>query len=87
MHIIKRKIEWTWADTKEKNSVISEDIRETEELVLDVESYVGPGKILLYEWNRILVDLDHHKELLHNYEFEAEVVVVLSLIAAYSFEK
>ena len=40
---MKRKIKWTRAGKKEKDKVIPEDARETEELVLDVESYMGPG--------------------------------------------
>ena len=47
---------------------------------------MGPGKVLLYESDQILVDPDRHQELLHNYELEIEVVVVLSLVTAYLFE-
>ena len=44
---MKRKIKWTRASKKEKDKVIPEDARETEELVLDVESYMGPENNLL----------------------------------------
>ena len=47
LHIMKRKIKWTRASKKEKDKVIPEDARETEELVLDVESYMGPENNLL----------------------------------------
>ena len=69
------KNRWPRASEKENDKVISEDARELEELVLDVDSYMGPGKVLLYESDRILVDPDRHQELLHNYEFEATVTL------------
>ena len=80
-----------WPKTTEKKSflkdkVILQQARETEELQIEVDTYMGKGRVLLYECNRILVDPDCHQELLHNYEYEAEVLVVLSLIFAYLYE-
>ena len=77
---------WPRNGKKDKDKGIPQYARETEELVLNVDSYTGPGKVLLYKYDRVLVNPDRHQELLHHYEFKTEVLVVLSLVASYLFE-
>ena len=46
---MKRKDMWPKAGKKNKDKVIPQDTRETEELTIEVDTYMGPGKVLLYE--------------------------------------
>ena len=64
-----------------------QDARDSEQLVMDVHSSMGLGKLNLYECNQILVDPDRHEDKLQDYECVSELLVDLSLVEAYLFEK
>ena len=70
-----------------RRKIIPEDVGDSEQLILDVYSSVGLGKLNIYECNQILVDPDRRDDKLQDYEYEPDLRVVLSLVEAYSFEK
>ena len=85
-----RKTPWKLIDDGEKathlSKLISEEARSNDQLVINaICRNNDQGQIFLYECNHILVDPDHHSELLANYEFAHEVLVVLPLVEGFSF--
>ena len=46
---MKCKDMWPKAGQKKKDKVIPQDARETEELSIEVDTYMGPGKVFLHE--------------------------------------
>ena len=68
-----------------RRKIIPEDVGDSEQLILDVYSSVGLGKLNIYECNQILVDPDRRDDKLQDYEYEPDLLVVLSVVEAYSF--
>ena len=60
---------WPKAGQKKKDKVIPQDARETEELAIEVDTYMGPGKS--YAYDCVLGNPDRHQELLQNYEIRS----------------
>ena len=86
---MKRKTPWELVLDGKKNlhseKVISEEARSNEQLVISAPcQYKEQGTILFYECNNILVDPDRHSELLDNYEFVREILLVLPIIKGLS---
>ena len=89
LNILRRKTPWELVVDGKKNlhleKVISEEARSNEQLVISAPcQYKEQGTILFYECNNILVDPDRHSELLDNYEFVREILLVLPIIKGLS---
>ena len=89
LNIMRRKTPWELVVDGKKNlhleKVISEEARSNEQLVIGATCQnKEQGTIFFYECNSILVDPDRHSELLDNYEFVREILLVLPIIKGLS---